>query len=141
MGPREADGQAMKELNAPFIEQSNRRQASFQSPIRLAITPLQTTASTLLTVKTGFDFIVRHLWVANTTGGAVTYTLHFVPAAGSPATANMAIAARSLGANASEVVAVAVGHRLLPGESIRALCATNSAINMGGWGHYIQGEG
>lgn len=131
----------MSELNAPFFEQSNRRQASLQTPITLAITPLQTTASTLLTVKAGFDFIIRHLWVVNTTGGAITYTLHFVPASGSPATANMAVAAKSLSANTSELVTVAVNHRLRPGESIQALCGTNNAINMGGWGHYIQGEG
>lgn len=131
----------MRELTAPFVDNSNRRQASFQTPVRLPITPLQTTASTLLTVLDGLEFWIVHLWVANTTGGAVSYTLHFVPSGGSPAAANMAVSARSLAANSSEIVEVAVNHRLRPGESIRALCGTNNAINMGGWGYYIQGEG
>jgi len=127
-------------IGAPFTEQQTRRQGSLQSAVMLPLTALQTTASTLLTVRDGVDLWLNHLWVANTTGGAVTYTLYFVPPSGSPATANAAVFARSLPANTPELVEVAINHRLGPGSTIQALCSSNNAINMGGWGYFIQGE-
>lgn len=128
-------------MQNPFLlqtEQQPRSQLLLPKP--LAITPLQTTASIIYTADPVADFWIVHLWVANTTGGAVTYSLHFVPPSGSVAVANAAVLSRSLAANTSEVVDVAVNHRIPAGSTIRALCGVNNAVNLGGWGYDFFGE-
>ena len=127
-------------LGAPFTEQQARRQNSLQSAVALPITPLGSTTTTIFTVTTGFDFWIVHLWVANVTGGALTYTVYFVPSGGSAATGNIAVASKSLAANTSEVIDVAVNHRLKAGDRIIAVCSSANGINLGGWGYLVQGE-
>lgn len=127
-------------LGAPFTEQQTRRQNSLQSAYAIPVTPLESTNTTIFTVTTGFDFRIEHLWVANTTGGALNYTVHFVPSGGVANTSNIAVASKTLAANTSEVIAVAVNHRMKSGDTIVALCSAANGINLSGWGYLIQGE-
>jgi hypothetical protein len=127
-------------LGAPFQEQASRRQASNKSAVPIPVTPLPATSTTILTVPASLDFWITHLWVANTTGAAVNYTVHFVPSGGSASNANMAVYSRALAAATSEIIEVAINHRLTGGSSIVASASSASAINIGGWGYLISGE-
>jgi hypothetical protein len=119
-------------------EQQARSQLILPKPI--AVTPLGTTASVIYTADAVADFWIVHLWVTNTTGSAVTYTVHFVPPSGTAAVGNRAVSAKSLAANTSEVIDVAVNHRIAAGSTVQALCSSANAVNIGGWGYDFFGE-
>lgn len=124
----------------PYFESTQRRQPSLLTAQPIAPVQVQSTATTIYTAKDDADFWIKHLWVANVSAGATTFTLYFVPSGGSPGTSNTVIYQKSLAVNVSEVVDVAVGHRLPEGASIQALCATNNDVNIGGWGYDQAGE-
>ena len=113
-------------------EQQARSQLVLPKPI--PITPLETTASIIYTADPVADFLIEHLWATNVTSGSLTYTLHIVPPSGSPSLANRIVSAKSLGANTSELVTVAINHRIPPSHTLRALCSSSGGINLGGWG-------
>lgn len=123
-----------------FVDQQQRRLPSLRTAQPIEPVSLTTTIATVIAAKADADFLVSHLWVANVTGLAATYTLHFVPSGGTASTANMVAFQTSLGANASAIVDVAINHRLPEGASIQALCSTANAINIGGWGYDQRGD-
>jgi hypothetical protein len=109
-------------------------------PRPIALVRLQTTAATIVTAPTDADFLVKHLWVANVTAGAVTYSIRMVASGGSPSAANAIAEGVSLAANTSALLAIGTDLRLVPGAFLSALCGTNDAINIGGWGLEYYGE-
>lgn len=61
---------------------------------------ITTGAGTLCyTVPTGIRTEVRDMIIANTTAGALTVALHFVPVGGSATAANMVLPAKTIAAN------------------------------------------
>ena len=128
-------------MRSPLQFQTEQQpRAQLRLPKPFTITPLQTTASIIYTADPVADFLIEHMFATNTTSGAVTYTIHIVPASGSVLTSNAIVVAKSLAANTSELVTVAINHRIPAGFTIRALCSSNSAVNLGGWGSDIFGE-
>ena len=109
-------------------------------PRPIDLVALQTTAGTILTARADADFQIEHIFVANVSGSAATYTLHLVPASGSVSTANKVIDAEAISANSSSVVFALKGMMLQPGMTLRGLGSANDAINIGGWGYDFQGQ-
>lgn len=109
-------------------------------PRPIALVRLQTTATTIVTAPTDADFLVKQLWVANVTAGAVTYSVRLVNSGGSPTSANAVAEAVSLAANTSALLTWGTDLRLAPGQFLSALCGTNDAINIGGWGLDYYGD-
>lgn len=72
-------------------------------------TPLATTA------------VIKSATACNTTGGAVSLTVHLVPNAGAAGVSNTVISARSLAAGASDNCAELINKVLPAGASIQAL--------------------
>ena len=79
-------------------------------------------------------------YVLGVNGVAVTYSLYFVPDGGSAGASNLAIDQRTIGGGASEVIDIAVNHRIPPGAKIQALCSSANGVNIGGWGYDQTGE-
>ena len=123
-----------------LIDQQVRRQKALRAAQPIEPTQLGTSAATIYTARADSDFLISHLWVANVTGGAVTYTLYFVPSGGTAGTGNAAVFQGSLAANAREVVEVAVNHRIPSGATVQALCSSANAVNIGGWGFDIEAD-
>lgn len=125
----------------PILRTTQEQQplSQLRAPQIIDPTSLTTSAATVFTVGDNEDFDITHLWVANVTGSAATYTIHIVPDGGSAATTNAVVFQKNLAANTSEVVEVLVGQTVPPGATIQALTGTNAAINIGGAGFERQG--
>jgi hypothetical protein len=127
-------------ISAPRYRTESEPQKLLSVPKPIPLVRLQTTATTLVTAPTGADFLVKQLWVANVTAGAVTYSIRLVPSGGSPTSANAIAEGVSLAANTSALLAIGTDLRLVPGAFLSALCGTNDAINIGGWGLEYYGD-
>lgn len=113
-------------------EQVDRTPLEIPKPIQTV--QLQTTVSTIYTASTTRDFVIKHLWAANTTGTATTYTLYLVPSGGSAGTANTFAFEVPLAANTTVLLDASIETMLQPGMSMQGLCAANNDVNIGGWG-------
>lgn len=91
-----------------------------------------TSSGTLATVPAGEEWLLDYVEVNNTTGTAATLTLNHVPAGGSVATGNQLLSAVSVAANAvaSPLGSVPAAITLKPGDTIRGLQGTASALNV-----------
>jgi hypothetical protein len=123
-----------------LVEQADIPRPSFLAAQVIEPVALQTTDTTIYTVPDDADFMVKHMWVCNTTGSAATFSVHLVPDAGSAATANEIYSSTSVAANSSAVISALKDQRLSSGMTIVASCSVNNAINIGGWGHDQTGE-
>jgi hypothetical protein len=123
-------------------EEAPKLVARRQQPISL--TTLTTTAQTLYTASELYDFMIRHLWAANITGGAVTITLYLVADGGSAADSNAICKGYSIAANTTArldfIAGTEFGSLMQPGMMLQALASANSSINMGGWGQEVVGN-
>lgn len=94
-----------------------------------SLTQLSTSVAVLYTVtapKT--KGVVKQILVANTSGSSATITVHVVPAAGNPSTANKIIPEISVSANST--ITLDVTQVLTVGESIQALASAAASINL-----------
>lgn len=94
---------------------------------------LGTGASTLYTA-TNVKAQIHAFNVLNTSGGAVTVTVHLVPTGESVGDANMILKAKSLNAGESYKVIEAIGQWMSSGDAIHALASSATAVSvmMGG---------
>ena len=101
------------------------------TPVRMAISPLTTSATTLYTTPSNVRANVQDIIIANTTNGALTYTVYLVPASATEGTANALFYQVSLPANTSYHW---VGSQILfAGDTIQALgSATGLTISISG---------
>lgn len=103
----------------------------------MAVTPkrlvpgsqLTTSAATYYTA-TGVKARIDSCVLTNTTGGAVTATVHLVPNAGTATASNCILSARSLAAGESYVVPGAIGQWLESGGTLQALASANTSITL-----------
>jgi hypothetical protein len=104
---------------------------------------LQTTISTVYTATAVYDFVIRHLWAANIDSSARTLTVHMVPSGGTASDANCVCKAYSIPANTTVrldfLAGTSYGSLLQPSMSLQALCSSNNAVNIGGWGQDVVG--
>jgi hypothetical protein len=110
----------------------------------IALTPLQTTVSTLYTAKADMDFMIRHIWAANIDSSARTITVYLVPSGGTAADSNAVCKAYSIAANTTVrldfLTSSTYGSLLQPGMSLQALASVQNVVNVGGWGQDIIGD-
>lgn len=66
--------------------------------------------------------------LTNTTGGAVTATLHLVPSGGAPGAANCILSARAIAVGESYNVGQAIGQSLPAGGTLQALAGAGASI-------------
>lgn len=101
------------------------------------------TAGIVYLNATPFDFLVRHLVLANLGGTVATVSLYLVPPGFTAVDANAICKGYSLAANTSIrpafVAGDVFGTLILPGWSLQAT-ATGS-VNVGGWGQELFGDG
>jgi hypothetical protein len=126
--------------NSQWTEQTVRRLPSLLTAKPIRPVQIQTTATTIYTAVADADFWIVHLWAANVTAGSTEYTLYFVPSGGAAATSNTVVFQRTLPAKTSEIIDVAINHRISEGDFIQAICTTNNDVNIGGWGYDQTGE-
>ena len=88
-----------------------------------------TTSATTLYTATNVKAQIQAFTVLNTSGGAVTVTIHIVPSGGSASNSNMIVQTKSLNAAESYKVIEAVGQWLSAGDTIQALASANTAIS------------
>lgn len=103
----------------------------------MAVTPkrlvsgsqLTTSAATYYTasgVKTRIDSCT----ITNTSGGAVTATIHLVPSGGSASDSNKVLSAYSLAAGQTYVPPGIIGHWLEAGGTLQALASAGTSITL-----------
>lgn len=68
--------------------------------------------------------------ITNTTGGAITATVHLVPSGGSAGVTNCVLSARSIAAGATLIVAGAIGQWLESGGFIQALASSATSVTL-----------
>lgn len=122
------------------IDTQQRRQSSLLTAKPIEPVQVQATATTIYTAPDDADFWITHIWAANVSGASTTYTVYLVPNGGTAGTSNTVIHQRTLAANATEIIAPLVNHRMPEGSFIQALCGTNDDVNIGGWGYDQTGE-
>lgn len=128
----------MTQINRYRVEQQPL--ASLKMPRPITILQCQTTASTAATARDDADFHIQTLVLSNVTGTDETATLYIVPSGGSPGAANMIVS--QIPVSARSLVYICDGEKTLivpPSATLRALCSTNDAINLYGWGLDYQG--
>lgn len=108
-------------------------------PKPLGVTQLQTTVTTIYTAGENADFEIGGLIVSNVTGSPDSVTVYFVPDGGTAGTDNAAAVTVTVGANTVLRLSAFDGLFLEPGTILQALCGTNDAVNLMGWGYDYQG--
>lgn len=94
----------------------------------IAHVSLTTSAQTIFTVRDGTAAEVKRLTAVNTTGGAVTLTLHSVPDGGAVATGNMELSAHSIAANTSVDLTDLIGGFYAAGTTLQALASATGIV-------------
>jgi hypothetical protein len=101
-------------------------------PQAITAAQLTTSAATYYTAPANTISTISALTATNTTGGAVTMTLHIVPSGGTASDTNKILSARSIAAGESYVVAQAIGQTLEAGATLQALAGANTSISLVG---------
>ena len=102
----------------------------------MAVTPTRLVAGSQLTTSAATYYTadtrarIDAMVLTNTSGGAVTATVHLVPSGGSAAASNCILSAKSLNAGESYVVPGAIGQWLESGGTIQALASAGTAITL-----------
>ena len=91
-------------------------------------TQLTTGAATYYTTPASTTTVIRAATMCNTTGGAVTYTAHLVPSAGSVADNNMVAKEQSVAAGATVSMTELLGKVLTAGMTIRMLASAGASL-------------
>jgi hypothetical protein len=91
---------------------------------------LTTSAATYYTAGASIRAQIQAMTLTNTTGGAVTATVHLVPSGGSATAANMILSAKSIAAGESYKAIEAIGQWLEAGGTIQALASAGTSISM-----------
>lgn len=112
-----------------------------QRAFHIAVTPILTTATTLITAEDDEDFRVDALWAHEVGGGTPTLSLHVVPASGMVGVGNARLYQVAFAARQDLIVCGGEKPqlRLQPGASLVAVASAAGVINMGGWGYSIAG--
>lgn len=92
------------------------------------VTVLSGTVSTLYTVPTGKNAIVKSILIANKTSTDKTITMYFVPSAGTAGTTNIVFGEVAITANSTELVELS--STLAAGTTIQALASSSASINI-----------
>lgn len=100
------------------------------TPKRLVSGSLLTTSAATYYTATGVKTRIDACALTNTSGGAVTATMHLVPSGGSAAASNRILSARSIAAGATLVVPGAIGQWLEDGGTLQALAGTGAAVSL-----------
>jgi hypothetical protein len=101
------------------------------TPKRLAAgSQLTTSAATYYTAPATATTRIDNCALTNTTGGAVTATVHLVPSGGSASASNCVMSARSIAAGATVLVAGAIGQWLAGGGTLQALASSGASITL-----------
>jgi hypothetical protein len=112
---------------------NNQPLPSFQInvPVKMAQVAVTTSAVTVYTTPTINRALVQDIMIANTTAGALTYSVYLVPAAGTAGTGNAIFYQSSLAANISYHW---TGNQvLLPGDTVQVQgSATGLTITISG---------
>lgn len=109
-------------------------------PKPIDVFQLQSTVSTVFTAQEEFDFQIESLVASNVSGAADYVTMHLVPDGGSASAANMIVHQKAIPANAGTTIFNRENMGLLqPGMMLQALCSTNDAVNIYGFGYDYQG--
>lgn len=90
---------------------------------------LTTSAATYYTA-TNVRAQIQAMTLTNTSGGAVTATVHLVPSGGSASASNCILSAKSLAAGESYKVIEAIGQTLESGGTIQALASSATSITL-----------
>lgn len=103
----------------------------------MSITPKRLVPGSQLTASaatyytaTGVKARIDSIALTNTTGGAVTATLHLVPSGGAADATNCVLSARSLAAGETYVPPGAIGQWLAAGGTIQALASAVTSITL-----------
>lgn len=91
---------------------------------------LTTSAATYYTCPTLTRARIATFAATNTSGGAVTISVHLVPSAGSATDSNIVADEISLAAKETKSISGAIGQVLEAGGTIQALASANTAINI-----------
>lgn len=94
-------------------------------------------AQTLVTVPENRVLLVSRLAVVNTTGGAVTLTLHSVPSGGTLGAGNTELAGYSIAANTAVDLSDLIGGMYEGGATLQAYSNTSGALVLHGHGEIL----
>lgn len=103
----------------------------------MAVTPKRLVAGSQLTnaaatyyTATATTTRIDAMALTNTTGGAVTATVHLVPSGGTATASNCVMSAKSLAAGETVIVAGAIGQWLAASGFIQALASAGASITL-----------
>lgn len=109
-------------------------------PQPIDIVQLQTTVTTIYTAGDSAEFHIESLIAANVTGSDDIVTVYMVPDGDTAGTANTVVFEWAVSANSNVTIFNESSRALLQsGATLQALCGTNNAINIFGYGYDYQG--
>lgn len=128
-------------LQQPFRQ---RTETEYRGPLRIPqpidIVSLQTTVSTLYTAGDASEFHIESLIAANKTGTDDWVTVYLVPDGGTAGTSNVIAYQWEVSAKSNVTIFDRNNRALLQsGGTLQAVCGTNDAINIFGYGYDYQG--
>lgn len=91
---------------------------------------LTTSAATYYTAPANTTTIIQAVVLTNTTGGAITATVHLVASGGTATALNMVLSAKSLLAGETYIVPGTAGLVLATGGTLQALASANTSISI-----------
>jgi len=89
-----------------------------------------TTAAVAYYTATAVRARIDNCSVINTTGGAVTATVHLVPSGGTATASNCILSARSIAAGETYIIPGALGQTIEAGGTLQALAGANTSITL-----------
>lgn len=96
----------------------------------LQATPAPAVDTVVLTSLPNTRTIIDKFSGVNVTAAAVAITIKIIPAGGSPATGNIVVKDKVLGANEDFGFAAMVGQKLEPGDTVSVIASAAAAINL-----------
>lgn len=91
---------------------------------------LTTSAASYYTVPAGTTSIIQSVVLTNTTGGALTATVHLVASGGTADATNTILSAKMLAAGETYIVPGAAGMVLVTGGTLQALASAGTSISL-----------
>lgn len=103
----------------------------------MAVTPKRLVSGSQLAAAAGTLYTATNvkaridaMAITNTTGGAITATVHLVPSGGTAGVTNCVLSARSIAAGETLIVSGAIGQWLEAGGTIQALASSATSVVM-----------
>ena len=127
-------------IRTPRVAQEIDPRSRLSTPAPIDLFRCQTAAGVAFTADQASELHIQSLVASNVTGASSSVTIYLVPSGGVPDATNLYIYQKAVPARDWVTIFSADSACILqPGATLQALCATNNAVNLFGWGYEYAG--